>query len=109
MLAAWMAQQADKDLFISSLTVAEVWRGLLLEKPAGKKRKGLERWFYGPEGPPALFAGRVLRFYEKSAPRLVAADGPRDSKRATAESLPAGCDRVWPGHGSAYDDYRVLS
>ena len=64
-LVAWMAQQADDDLFIASLTVAEIRRGLL-EKPAGKKRKALERWFSGPEGPQALFAGRVLPFDEKA-------------------------------------------
>ncbi|HEY1221659.1 MAG: type II toxin-antitoxin system VapC family toxin [Bryobacteraceae bacterium] len=64
-LVAWMADQADKDLVISSLTVAEIRRGLL-EKPAGKKRKELERWFSGPEGPQALFAGRVLPFDEKA-------------------------------------------
>jgi hypothetical protein len=65
-LVAWMAERADEDLFISSLTVAEIRRGLL-EKPAGKKRKELERWFSGPEGPQALFAGRVLPFDEKAA------------------------------------------
>jgi predicted nucleic acid-binding protein len=64
-LVAWMAEQADEDLFISSLTVAEIRRGLL-EKPAGKKRKELERWFSGPEGPQALFAGRVFPFDEKA-------------------------------------------
>ena len=61
----WMAEQADEDLFITSLTVAEIRRGLL-EKPAGKKRKALERWFSGPEGPQALFTGRVLPFDEKA-------------------------------------------
>jgi hypothetical protein len=65
-LVAWMAEQADEELFISSLTVAEIRRGIL-EKPAGKKRRELERWFSGPEGPPALFAGRVLPFDEKAA------------------------------------------
>jgi predicted nucleic acid-binding protein len=64
-LVAWMAEQADEDLFISSLTVAEIRRGLL-EKPVGKKRKELERWFSGPEGPQALFAGRILPFDEKA-------------------------------------------
>ena len=63
---AWLAAQADEDLFISSLTVAEIRRGIL-EKPAGKKRKELERWFAGPEGPQALFAGRVLPFDEKAS------------------------------------------
>ena len=65
-LLAWMADQADDDLFISALTVAEIWRGLL-EKPAGKKRAALESWFAGPEGPQTLFAGRVLPFDEKAA------------------------------------------
>src|SRR2546425_12614627 len=60
-----MAAQADEDLFISSLTVAKIRRGIL-EKPAGKKRRELERWFSGAEGPQALFAGRVLPFDEKA-------------------------------------------
>jgi predicted nucleic acid-binding protein len=60
-----MAEQADEDLFISSLTVAEIRRGIL-EKPAGKKRKELERWFSGSEGPQALFSGRVLPFDEQA-------------------------------------------
>jgi hypothetical protein len=61
-----MAEQVDEDLFISALTVAEIWRGIL-EKPAGKKRRELETWFSGPEGPQALFAGRVLPFDEKAS------------------------------------------
>jgi predicted nucleic acid-binding protein len=64
-LLAWMAKQADNDLFISALTVGEIRRGLL-EKPKGKKRALLEAWFTGPEGPQALFAGRVLPFDEKA-------------------------------------------
>jgi predicted nucleic acid-binding protein len=65
-LLAWMGDRADNELFISALTVAEIRRGLL-EKPAGKKRDLLEAWFTGPEGPQALFAGRVLPFDEKAA------------------------------------------
>lgn len=64
-LLAWMAEQADEDLFITSLTIAEIWRGVL-EKPAGRKRDQLEAWFAGPEGPSALFAGRILPFDEKA-------------------------------------------
>jgi len=64
-LLTWVAQQADEDLFIASLTVAEIRRGVL-EKPAGRKRDQLEAWFSGPEGPSALFAGRVLAFDEKA-------------------------------------------
>jgi len=65
-LLAWLGDQADADLFIASLTVAEIRRGIL-EKPAGKKRKLLEAWFSGPEGPQALFAGRILSFDENAA------------------------------------------
>lgn len=65
-LLDWMAEQADEDLFISALTVAEIRRGVL-EKPAGKKRRELESWFAGPDGPQTLFAGRVLAFDEKAA------------------------------------------
>ena len=65
-LVTWMAEQSDEDLFISSLTIAEIRRGIL-EKPVGKKRRDLERWFSGPEGPPALFSGRVLPFDERAA------------------------------------------
>jgi predicted nucleic acid-binding protein len=64
-LVVWMAEQSDEDLFISSLTVAEIRRGIL-EKAPGKKRRELEAWFSGPEGPQALFAGRVLPFDEKA-------------------------------------------
>lgn len=62
-LMAWMADQLDEDLFISSLSIAEVRRGIL-EMPTGRKRAQLEAWFLGPEGPRALFAGRVLPFDE---------------------------------------------
>lgn len=36
----------------------------MLEKPAGKRRDQLEAWFSSPDGPQALFAGRVLPFDE---------------------------------------------
>ncbi len=64
-LLAWMAEQADQDLYIASLTVAEIRRGVL-EKPPGKRREELEAWFSGPEGPQMLFAGRILPFDEKA-------------------------------------------
>lgn len=62
-LVAWLREQVDTDLFITSLTIAEIRRGLL-EKPKGKKRRDLEMWFAGPDGPQTLFAGRVLPFDE---------------------------------------------
>ena len=64
-LLAWMSMQRDEDLFIASLTIAEVCRGIL-EKPRGKKRDALDKWFSGPEGPQALFAGRILSFDDKA-------------------------------------------
>lgn len=64
-LIAWMAGQVDDSLFISALTVAEIWRGIL-ELPAGKRRRDLEHWFKGTEGPQRLFAGRVLAFDDQA-------------------------------------------
>jgi toxin FitB len=84
-LLAWMAEQADEDLFISSLTVAEIRRGVL-EKPKGRRRNQLEAWFSGPEGPQALFASRVLPFDEKAALvwATLMADGARRGRPRSA-------------------------
>lgn len=65
-LMAWMAEQNDEDLFISTLTVAEIRRGIL-QMPAGKRRDRLDAWFSGLEGPQSLFAGRILPFDESAA------------------------------------------
>jgi toxin FitB len=65
-LLAWLAEQVNEDLYIASLTVAEIWRGVQ-ERPASKRRTELERWFFGPSGPQAAFAGRILPFDEKAA------------------------------------------
>lgn len=65
-LPDWLAAQADDDLFIAALTLAEIRRGIL-GKPAGRKRAALEAWFAGAEGPQALFAGRILAFDDKAA------------------------------------------
>ncbi len=65
-LTDWLADQIDTDLFISTLSLAEIHRGIL-EKPAGKKRRELEVWFGGAEGPQQLFRGRILGFEEKAA------------------------------------------
>jgi predicted nucleic acid-binding protein len=84
-LLAWMSERVDEDLFIASLTVAEIRRGVL-EKPAGKRRDQLEAWFSGPEGPQALFSGRVLPFDENAGlvwARLMA-DGARKGRPRSA-------------------------
>ena len=88
-LLAWMAEQADENLFISALTIAEVRRGVL-EKPAGRKRDQLEAWFAGPEGPSSLFAGRVLPFDEKAAlvwARLMAEGKAQGRSRSALDTI----------------------
>jgi predicted nucleic acid-binding protein len=90
-LIAWMEEQADEDLFIAALTVAEIGRGIL-EKPAGKRRIELEAWFAGPEGPQALFQGRVLPFDEKAAPiwaRLMAGGRAKGRPRSALDTIVA--------------------
>jgi predicted nucleic acid-binding protein len=91
-LLEWMAEQADDDLFISSLSLAEIRRGVL-EKPAGRKRRELEEWFTGPEGPQALFRGRVLPFDERAAlvwARLMAEGTAAGRPRSAFDMVVAG-------------------
>ena len=64
-LIDWMASRQDEDLFVASLTIAEIRRGIL-ELPVGRKRNALEAWFAGVEGPQALFAGRILSFDDRA-------------------------------------------
>lgn len=67
-LVVWLEAQSDDDLHLASFTVAEIKRGIL-EKPRGRKRDALDAWFDGPQGPLALFAGRVLPFDARAALR----------------------------------------
>jgi toxin FitB len=88
-LLAWMKEQNDDDLYISSLTVAEIRRGIF-EKPAGKRRNQLEAWFSGSEGPQALFAGRVLSFDEVAAliwARLMADGKAKEQPRSALDTI----------------------
>ena len=95
-LVAWMIEQADRDLFIASLTMAEIRRGVL-ENPAGKRRTQLETWFDGPEGPQALFAGRVLPFDEKAGlvwARLMADGTAKGRPRSALDTIIAAIAEV---------------
>ena len=65
-LLKWLGTQSDDNLYVASLTIAEIRKGIL-ELPAGKKRRVLDTWFSGPDGPQSLFAGRILAFDEKAA------------------------------------------
>jgi toxin FitB len=64
-LLDWISEQDDEKLFVASMTIAEIRRGIL-EKPAGKKRAAQEAWLVGSDGLLAQFAGRVLPFDEKA-------------------------------------------
>lgn len=89
LLMAWMAEQIDENLFIASLTVAEIRRGVL-ENPAGRKRDQLDAWFSGPEGPSALFAGRVLPFDERAGliwARLMAEGTAKGRPRSALDTI----------------------
>lgn len=88
-LLAWMADQNDDDMFIASLTVAEIRRSVL-EKPSGKRRNELEKWFSGPEDPQMLFAGRVLSFDEKAGliwARLMAGSRAKGRPRSALDTI----------------------
>ena len=91
----WLRQQADETLYISTWTLAELWRGIC-RLPIGTKRQGLEDWFAGPVSPRQLFAGRVLAFDSAAAlawGELMAAaerDGrPRDRSDAIIAAVAA--------------------
>ena len=83
-LLAWMGAREDGDLFIASLTVAEIRRGVL-EQPEGTETRCPRGVVLGPEGPPALNAGRILPFDEKAASiwaRLMAEGKVREGRAA---------------------------
>jgi predicted nucleic acid-binding protein len=115
-LSAWLSEQPDQDLFISSLSLAEIWRGVL-EEPTGKKRNQLERWFTGPDGPQALFAGRVLPFDEKAGliwARLMAEGTARGRPRSVLDMIIAAVAEandcvVVNGNERDFDGVKVIN
>ncbi|HWE87415.1 MAG TPA: type II toxin-antitoxin system VapC family toxin [Terracidiphilus sp.] len=88
-LAAWMADQDSNDLFLATITIGELWRGIL-ELPAGRKRRELEEWFQGPEGLLRMFAGRILSLDAKAGliwGRLMAEGGRTGRPRSAMDML----------------------
>jgi predicted nucleic acid-binding protein len=93
-----LGAQRDDSLYISTLTIAEIRRGIL-EKQGGRRRTALNDWFSGPEGPQALFAGRVLAFDERSA-----LEWARIMSEGTALGRPrSAIDMIIAGTAAAYD------
>jgi len=95
-LFAWMVGQGDDTLCIAALTLAEIRRGIL-QCPAGKRRDALESWFLGPQGPQALFAGRILPFDETAAlawARLMAAGNASGRPRSALDTIIAAIAEV---------------
>ena len=66
LLAKWFENQRDDNLFISSLTLAEIRRGIL-DLSKGKTRDALHKWFLSVDGPSSIFRGRILPFNETAA------------------------------------------
>ena len=96
-LLTWLGEQYDEDLCIASLTIAEIRRGIL-EKPVGKRRDQLEAWFSGPQGPQALFAGRILPFDERAAliwARLMAEGKSQGRSRSALDTIIAAVAQAY--------------
>jgi predicted nucleic acid-binding protein len=62
-LSLWYESQSPENLFVSSITLAEIRFGIL-QLPEGSRRNALDAWFDGPEGLRTIFSGRVLSFDE---------------------------------------------
>ena len=95
-LVQWMAEQADEDLLIASLSLAEIQRGIL-QMPEGRKKRDLEGWFSGPKGPQALFRHRVLPFDERAAlawARLMAKGTTQGQSRSALDMIIAAIATV---------------
>lgn len=60
-ITRWVENRSSADLFIATLTIAELWRGVLRRAP-GRRRDQLLSWFIGPAGPQGLFRDRILPF-----------------------------------------------
>lgn len=87
-LVTWLSKQDMNELFISSMTLAEIFEGIM-RKPIGRRRRELEAWFDGPEGPKCLFRDRILPFAEKEALRwaILMSDGRLQGRSRSAVDM----------------------
>jgi predicted nucleic acid-binding protein len=63
-VAEWLRQQRPADLFLASVTLGEIVRGVA-RLPQGPRRRELEPWV--TELLPRQFAGRILAFDQETA------------------------------------------
>ena len=95
-LSEWLTGQRGNDLFVSSMTIGEIRRGILV-LPSGRQRRALEEWFEGSKGPQALFAGRILPFDYKAGlvwARLMAEGKNVRRKRCPVDMIIAAVSEV---------------
>ncbi len=115
-LLEWLGAQDDRRLFVSSLTIAELRRGVL-SMPSGRKRRALEVWFAGAEGPTRLFAGRILAFETNAAmiwAELMAAGDRRGRPRSAIDMMIAAVAQannciVVTGNAKDFDGIEVFN
>lgn len=60
-LLVWMGERENQELYISTITLAEIDRGIR-SAPKGKRRTQLEQWFHGDSGLLMQFNSRILSF-----------------------------------------------
>lgn len=92
-VAAWLEDQDPRDLFISSMTLGEIVRGVE-RLPVGRRRKALERWV--EEDLTDEFEGRILAFDLEAAlhwGRIMGAADRRGRPRSAADALIASVAR----------------
>ena len=102
-IARWIQDQPGTDLFIATMTVGEIWHGIL-ELRSGRRRRELETWFAGPEGPQKLFEDRILPFDLRAA-----AEWARIMAEGTAAGRPRSAVDMVIGATAAANDCVVVT
>jgi toxin FitB len=88
-IAEWMLARDDTEIYISTITIGEIWRGIL-RLPDGRRRAQLETWLLGEKGPQALFRNRILAYDEAAAiewARTMAAEAGHGRMRKAIDTM----------------------
>lgn len=101
-ILAWLGRQLDEHLYLATIVLGEVWRGIA-ERQDGARKRLLLSWFDSDRGPKRLFAGRILPLDEAAAMQWAEfiADGHREGRprsvvdmQIAAIALVNGCTLV---------------